>query len=135
MTNFDDVGKFHDKFGLDNVTVGYVGPREWNEELMYFRLKFLLEELDEFTRALEQRDHAEMADALVDLVYVAMGTAHLLGYPWEILWDEVQAANMRKIRAKRPEDSRRGSTFDVVKPPDWKPPRIKEILESMGWDI
>jgi predicted HAD superfamily Cof-like phosphohydrolase len=77
-----------------------------------------------------------MADALIDLVYVAMGTAHLLGLPWEALWNEVQIANMRKVRAAADaSDSKRGSAFDVVKPPGWQPPNIKRILENYGWTV
>lgn len=92
------------------------------------------EELDEFCEGLIDDDHAKMADALVDLVYVAMGTAHLLGYPWEQLWEEVQAANLRKRRAATADESKRGSTHDVVKPHGWTPPAIEAILQSWGWE-
>lgn len=134
MTNFSDVGKFHEKFGLDNTTFRDVGPREWDSELMNFRADFLKEELDEFTDAAADQDIAGVADALIDLVYVAMGTAHLLGLPWEALWTEVQRANMDKQRAAVDgSDSKRGSAFDVVKPEGWRSPDIAKILEWNGW--
>ena len=129
MTNFDDVGDFHEKFGLDNVTHRGAGERVFNPELMEFRIKFLHEELQEFEDATVTRNAEDMFDALLDLVYVAMGTAHLLGFPWQAGWDEVQRANMTKVRAQADgSNSRRLSSFDVVKPPGWTPPRIGEVL-------
>lgn len=141
MTNFSDVGDFHRKFDLDTsdnygINLGGPGPRPINDDLMAFRHKFMQEELDEFMEGWHEGDHAKMFDALIDLVYVAMGTAHLNGYPWEQGWLLVQAANMTKVRAAADgSDSKRGSSFDVVKPPNWKAPDIKSLLESYGWSM
>lgn len=151
-TGFHDVGRFHHKFDLENVTFTAPGPREVPIDLITFRMKFLCEELQEFLEGVglhfntslydlvvanadwnKTKSHAQMFDALMDLVYVAYGTAHLLGYPWEEGWDEVQAANMTKVRAERAEQSERGGTFDVVKPPGFKPPDIRRILFNHGF--
>lgn len=135
MTNFTDVGRFHEKFGLDNTTFRDVGPREWDKDLMEFRLKFLREELDEFIEGKNEQDVVKMFDALLDLVYVAMGTAHLLGLPWEAGWSLVQQANMAKVRAAADgSDSKRGSAFDVVKPEGWEPPDLQKVLNLYGWN-
>lgn len=138
--NHRDVGEFHHKFNLDHTDCHSAvdcskleGPRTRNEELLKFRVKFLTEELEEFLDGAQAGDDAKMFDALLDLVYVAMGTAHLLGYPWQEGWDEVQRANMQKERCQRAEDSTRGSTFDVMKPPGWTPPDIVGILRRFGW--
>ena len=131
--DFRDVGVFHQKFGLDNVIFNPIGPREVPADLMEFRLKFLKEELKEFEEGLAENDEAKMADALIDLVYVALGTAHIKGYPWTQLWAEVQGANMAKERAVRSDQSARGSTWDVIKPAGWRPPDIKGILKKFGW--
>lgn len=134
-TNFDDVGEFHHRFGLDNVTYGgpYIQPREIPQDLIDFRLKFLREELNEIERGYAEGDLAKVADGLVDLVYVALGTAHLHYFPWEQLWNEVQRANMTKERCLREEDSTRGSRYDVIKPPGWTPPDIIGVLKGYGW--
>jgi predicted HAD superfamily Cof-like phosphohydrolase len=132
-TNFDDVGDFHAKFGLDSVTRNGSGPREVPDDLLEFRIGFLKEELREFEEACALGDEPGKADALIDLAYVVFGTAQLLGYPWQELWEEVQAANMRKERAERADQSMRGSTWDVVKPHDWTPPEIEGILKHHGW--
>lgn len=133
-SNFNDVGVFHERFNLDNVTFHGPGPRAVVGDLLKFRIKFLREELDEFCEGADEGDPAKMADALIDLVYVAMGTAHLLGYPWQTLWNEVQAANCRKVRAESAEQSKRGSVFDVVKPDGWTPPDVAGILARYGWE-
>lgn len=147
--NFEDVGKFHTKFGLP-VSEGK--PQKMDREAWAFRLKFLQEEVNELAEALgaetETGDlavswvlpeedsfvsHPEAFDALIDLVYVALGTAHLVGYPWEQGWKMVQAANMAKVRATSKEQSKRGTTLDVVKPEGWVPPNIELLLLENGW--
>lgn len=133
-TNFDDVGNFHQRFDLDNVTHHGAGPRETSKELMDFRIKFMYEELQEFEEGYAEGDEAKMADALIDLAYVVFGTAHLKGYPWQALWEDVQSANMRKVRAANDgSDSKRGSSFDVVKPEGWVGPDTQGILEKNGF--
>lgn len=127
-TNFEDVGDFHTKFGLPSNNEDFSGPRIVTQETMEYRIKFLEEELEELRKAAEVSDHAEMFDALLDLVYVAMGTAHLLGYPWQLGWDRVQAANMQKVRAKDASESKRGNALDVVKPEGWQPPDHSDLL-------
>jgi predicted HAD superfamily Cof-like phosphohydrolase len=135
VNNFEDVGIFHERFGLHNATFFRPGPRRWDRTLLEFRLKFLKEELKEFEDAMKRHDDAEMFDALIDLVYVAMGTAHLQGYPWEEGWDAVQRANMQKVRALPDgSDSKRDSSFDVVKPNGWTAPDIAAILKNYGFD-
>lgn len=133
QSNFDDVGDFHEKFHLGNTTHGEPGIVGMPADLLKFRLKFLQEELNEFKEAMATGREDLAFDALLDLVYVAMGTAHHLGYPWQEGWDLVQAANMMKERAERSEQSERGGTWDVVKPEGWQPPDIKGLLESYGW--
>jgi predicted HAD superfamily Cof-like phosphohydrolase len=132
MDGFHDVGQFHAKFGLDNIGNG-IGPRQVSPDLMNFRLKFLQEELNELQEGVDENNIEKIADALIDLVYVAYGTAHLLGLPWAELWWEVQKANMTKQRAMNAGESKRGSEFDVIKPAGWKPPNLLNILRRYGW--
>lgn len=88
------------------------------------RAAFMQEELDEFKKGLQYSDINEMADALIDLVYVAKGTALELGIPWEELWQDVQRANMAKVIGK----TKRGIEVDVAKPLGWIGPKTSEII-------
>ena len=123
--NYRDVFDFHTKFDLPCPE----RPRTLNADEFNFRLDFLYEEVNEFAQAFLDRDLPKQADALIDLVYVAMGTAVMMGLPWQALWDEVQRANMEKKRATDASQSSRGSTLDVIKPPGWTPPAIESILK------
>lgn len=133
-TEFDLVGDFHRKFGLP--VAGDSSPRCTpgivENETFLFRLQFLHEELQELLQSHRAQDLAGVADALADLVYVALGTAHLYGIPFNEVFEEVQRANMTKERATNSNDSRskRASSLDVVKPEGWVPPNISRILRQ-----
>jgi predicted HAD superfamily Cof-like phosphohydrolase len=134
--NFKDVQAFHEKFNVPRAE----RPSFLPYELLQFRVKFMLEELQEFNTAtgnhftivMDQHrpydpmrsplNMHEAADALVDLVYVALGTADMMGLPWQQLWDEVQRKNIAKVRAVSAQQSKRGTVYDVVKPHGWTPP-------------
>lgn len=158
VSNFDDVGEFHERFGLDNTTYHQIGPREVPPDVLEFRINFMLEELQEFVEAVggylqthhelngppkikavipgdNKVYHADSFDALLDLVYVAMGTAHLMGYPWKLGWRLVQRANLLKQRTPSAKESKRGHRLDVVKPAGWTPPNIGRLLTRFGWEV
>lgn len=120
----DDVRLFHEKFGLTYEG----GPRILPDTLYDFRYTFLCEELAEYAEAWENKNITKMLDALVDLCYVLMGTAYLHGFDFAGAWDEVHRANMRKVRAERPGDTKRDFQFDVVKPAGWQPPNLKRFI-------
>jgi len=123
-TLIKDIDAFHKKFGFEkNDKVGI--PE--NNELVNFRTSFLLEELTEYTQAITKKDTAGALDALVDIVYIALGTAWLFNLPFEKAWNEVQKANMSKIRTKS-KSKKRGTSFDVVKPKGWRPPDIDQVI-------
>jgi predicted HAD superfamily Cof-like phosphohydrolase len=153
MSEIDDVRAFHERFGLPVSD----GPRHLVRGHLAKRADFIFEELVEFVRAAGlrmtitysaaaeadrqttfgfRRDPTKhdqhlsaMADALVDLVYVALGTAVQLGLPWRALWDDVHAANMRKAEGEATDHK-----LGIVKPPGWVGPRTLGILRSAGYD-
>jgi predicted HAD superfamily Cof-like phosphohydrolase len=136
---FEDVRKFHKRFGL----LCFDKPGTLSHRKLVERIEFMREELNEFIdgcgldqapphldyKTARPQDMAQMADALVDLVYVALGTAVQLGLPWDWLWDDVQRANMAKVRG----ETKRGHKVDVTKPPGWQGPQTARILEIAGY--
>jgi dCMP deaminase len=120
---FKDVGAFHAKFKLAHYGDG-AAPSLLDHDVLQFRFKFMEEELLEFEEASIDKDLNKAADALADLVYVALGTAHLMGLPFGAVWREVQRANMTKVRASGANDplSTRNHALDVVKPPGFMAP-------------
>jgi predicted HAD superfamily Cof-like phosphohydrolase len=69
-------------------------------------------------------------DALVDEVYVVLGTAYLQfgARIFNEAWRRVHHANMQKERAQKSGDSKRDSTFDVIKPMGWTPPNHIDLV-------
>jgi predicted HAD superfamily Cof-like phosphohydrolase len=123
---FFDVLTFHSKFGLlINSEPTHLKQCKLNE-----RIEFLQEELDEFKKACAEQDLEGQADALVDLVYVAIGTAVMMGLPWDELWADVQRANMAKVRGV----THRGHKVDCTKPPGWVGPQTGWLLEQAGYN-
>jgi predicted HAD superfamily Cof-like phosphohydrolase len=92
-----------------------------------FRVGFLLEEVIEYIDAVRAGDLAGQLDALVDLVYIAIGTAYTQGLPFDAAWVRVHAANLRKERGTAT-TSKRKSPFDVVKPAGWAPPDLTDLV-------
>ena len=126
-TDFEKVGEFHDKFKFPVSNESCELP---STEVLLFRLQFLQEEVMELTQAIRFRDPVQIADALADLVYVALGTAHWCNLPWEEIFTEVHRSNMQKARVPSADKSKRNGEFDCMKPVFWQPPDIKGIIEK-----
>lgn len=121
-----DLKEFNTKYGLlTNKTPVHLTKRRLEE-----RVNFMYEELLELKSAAAAQNLAGIADALIDIVYVAKGTAVMLGLPWDELWSEVHATNMRKVRGI---SSRQRA--DVLKPEGWMPPDLHKVLCDHGYVV
>lgn len=121
-----DVRKFQEKFNIYLAS----RPELMSETMAKFRIGFLQEELDEFKEAVSHGDLVKQFDALLDIVYVAVGTANIQGFPWLKGWEEVQRSNMAKENGRGSDFGKRGSIDPVIKPAGWKPPDLKGIIEE-----
>lgn len=120
----EDIRAFNAKFNLPTDDRSKATDLEW----LTYRLDFLEEELQETMLAAELGDVHELLDGLIDLIYVAVGTGVSLGLPLEEAWNRVHAANMQKIKVTFPEESKRGTTYDLLKPEGWKAPSFEDLL-------
>ena len=68
-----------------------------NDKIIKLRYDLILEELNEFKQALDQKDLKEVADALTDILYVTYGAGHAFGIDLDKCFDEVQNSNMSKL--------------------------------------
>lgn len=126
------VQEFNAKFGLPE---GAADVLLTDTHAQDYRLKFLREEVQELEEALGLGDRVGVFDALLDLVYVAQGTALFAGITpeqWNAGFMAVHEANMRKVRAAHSTESKRGSAFDVVKPKAWMGPE-DDLIDILGW--
>lgn len=135
MTYADDVKKFMTVAGQAVRSE----PTVISDIEKWQRFEYLNEEFSEMKKALIEikgasENHnkagtktalAELGDALTDIVYVAIGSAHAYGLDFDGMWGEVQSSNMAKFPdgvAVRDENNK------VVKPHDWAAPDIKGVL-------
>lgn len=124
----NSVQAFHRVYDCpDDTALGTtVGATHMTDERLQLRLDLLTEEAKELEDAVGVRDEVEMADALGDIIYVAVGFALELGIDLGDVVQEIQASNMTKLDADgnvvRREDGK------VLKGPDYKKPDIKSVL-------
>ena len=139
MTMIDDVKAFHDKFGVPAVDK----PQIPGDERIALRERLISEEYEELMVALGFCSyHSDMgsgwqrctttslpetADAIADLIYVLIGTAHEFGIPLRAVWDAVHVSNMAKVGGGQ------DSKGKIQKPPGWVAPDVAGVLEAHGW--
>ena len=115
--------KMHKKFGV-NDWMAAATPEE-RKKFLIFRLRFLVEELNETILAYHEDDGEEVVDGLIDLCVVAIGTLDAFGIDSYRAWSNVMEANMAKevgVKAERPNPL---GLPDLVKPDDWIGPSHK----------
>ena len=123
MTNFEKVGKFMKTFGQEvKITSGLS-----SEKINLLRIKLIIEELEEFKKAIEEDDIVEVADALTDILYVTYGAGHAFGIDLDKCFDEVQKSNMSKL-----DDNGKPIYNDlgkVMKGPNYFKPDLSKFLK------
>lgn len=101
-------------------------PTMPSEEIRSLRQSLIDEEVEELANAKTIED---VADAIIDSMYILIGTAHEYGIADRLvdLFDEVHKSNMSKVTEdgtiKYREDGK------VLKPETFTPPNLKEILD------
>ena len=130
------VAEFHGAFNLPN-RLGQGKPDAMHERTE-LRKDLIEEEFEEFLRSHQTKyaysrrygfyhelvdvDTIEYADALADLVYVCYGAALEAGINLNAVLEEVHRTNMAKTGGGTRSDGK------IMKPADWTPPNIKEVL-------
>ena len=125
MKYLQDVADFQLKFNVPQPMT----PRFPDADMTSFRLNFLREELTEIEDAVIEEDLAKVLDGLIDIVYVALGTALIFGLDFDTGWNRVQYANMKKTAGLATD---RHGQFDVSKPEGWDPPELADLVDP-GW--
>src|SRR5277367_5700193 len=99
-------------------------PTMLPEERLEKRYNWMLEELDELRKADSIHDQA---DAMIDLMYFALGTLVEMGVKPEPLFNIVHNANMNKVwpdgKVHYAPDGK------VIKHPSWRPPQPQLMAE------
>ena len=119
---FNMVSEFHEKFDLEVI------GKNLPVDVANYRVGFLQEELDEIKKGYQDGNNEEVLDGLVDLVYVALGTAYFHGFDFNEAFRRVHVANLNKQRASDSTESKRGSSLDLVKPEGSAKPYLADLI-------
>lgn len=122
---WNDVREFHEKFGHPAPEV----PTLIDRKRALSRAKWMNEEVAEFLVA---EDIYEQADAMIDVIYFALGTLVEMSLEPDELFAIVQRANMAKLFPDgkphyNPKDGK------VIKPEGWEDPapKIRAYIDSV----
>ncbi|SDY81634.1 Predicted phosphohydrolase, Cof family, HAD superfamily [Proteiniborus ethanoligenes] len=102
-------------------------PKLLDSDRVSKRYDWMLEEINEFKEA---KDIYEQADAMIDLMYFALGTLVEMGVKPDKIFEIVHRANMDKLWSDgKPHFKEDGKT---IKPEGWVDPypKIKEEIDS-----
>lgn len=118
------VAEFHDTYGVPRAK----SPMFPKGERVNLRIDLLVEEVGEVSAAAENGDIAELADGIIDCMYILIGTAHEYGFAHLLpqMFDEVHRSNMSKLG----EDGKPIKRADgkVLKGPNFTLPDLKKII-------
>ena len=100
---------------------------KFNQEQFNLYLELMKEEWKELNVALDNNDHVEVLDALLDFIVVTVGAIHSAGMDGEGGWKEVMKTNFAKVdsetgKVRKREDGK------VLKPTGWVPPDLKPFV-------
>tara|TARA_B100000427_G_scaffold200895_1_gene167000 strand:- start:38 stop:415 length:378 start_codon:yes stop_codon:yes gene_type:complete len=124
MTNFEKVGLFMTTFGQEVKKKSDLS----SDKINLLRISLIQEELDELTKAINENDILEVADALTDILYVTYGAGHAFGIDLDKCFDEVQKSNMSKLgKDNKPIYNEHGK---VMKGPDYFKPDLSKFLKK-----
>lgn len=137
-TPLEDVQLFHTTFNLKDVFHPDKFPIP-DFRVLEFRKELIEEEcvretlpaFHNLSLAPTLENMVELADGLIDTLYVTYGALVALEFPTEKLWKEVQRSNMSKMwddgLVHKREDGK------VLKPPGFTPPDLHSIM--LDWMV
>ena len=122
MTNFEKVRIFMKTYGQEVKDKAGFSDARTNK----LRIDLIKEELDELTKAMQDENLLEVADALTDILYVTYGAGHAFGIDLDKCFEEVQSSNMSKLGdAGKPIYNEAGK---VMKGPNYFNPDLSKFL-------
>jgi len=121
---FEQVKQFHKAFGVPASEK----PVLLTQDRVKSRSGWMIEEVNEF---IEAENIYDQADAMIDLMYFALGTLVEMGVKPKNLFDIVQNANMSKLWDDGSPHFRENDG-KIIKPKDWQDPypKIKAEIDK-----
>lgn len=124
MTEFEKILDFQKNVLNNNIPSR--GVQTITEDFEKRTTTYINEEVAELAAAFKAQDKAEIADALIDITYFAMGALAQMGVPFHKAFDDVHRANMTKKAGIKPE---RGLEGDAAKPEEFIAPDLNKYFK------
>jgi predicted HAD superfamily Cof-like phosphohydrolase len=102
-----------------------IGPEMPSKEIRELRLQLISEELHELAESFSMNNLEKSYDAILDLLYVVIGTAVAIGLDIEPGFQEVHRSNMTKFI-----DGHRRADGKWVKGPSYSPANLEPIIKK-----
>ena len=123
----NDIEDMHHKFGVHEWMDKNKDNKELMRKFLSFRMKFLIEELNETEiKGVMDKCPEEIVDGCIDLCVVAIGTLDAFGVDAQVAWDQVHNANMAKVPGVKPSRPNPLGLPDLIKPDGWQGPSHKD---------
>ena len=97
LTNFQKVVEFNKAFGVKTNTTPQLDIFDKDPKFVESRLALIQEEFNETVEAIKNKDFTEMADGLMDLIWVCYGMCTNLGIDADKCLEIVNQSNMSKL--------------------------------------
>ena len=123
-TEFEKVLDFQKKVLKTNLPLR--GIQSVTKDFEEKTTTFINEEVLELAAAFKAQDKAEIADALIDIIYFSMGAIAQMGVPFHKAFEDVHKANMAKKKGVKAE---RGLEGDATKPAKWVAPDLNKYFK------
>ena len=124
MSVFSDQKKFMEACDMKILDEPRIDPDVVN---LWYEL--IHEEYEELMEAVEGKPITNIAQESIDLIYVVCGLLNGLGVDGQAVWNEVQAANMRKVNPETGKVTKR-SDGKILKPDGWVPADIHKAIHE-----
>lgn len=121
---FNKLWEFHETYDCSRRTA----PGLPDQETRDLRICLLREEFEEYLEGEANNDIVEIADALGDILYIALGTAVAYGIPLDQVFDEIHRSNMSKLDPVTLKPIRRADG-KILKGDGYSPPDIAGLIE------
>jgi len=96
-------------------------PTDLNDiKISKLRMDRLIEEINEYKVAVNKSDLVGQLDALVDIVYIALGNAVYQGFNFNEAFRRIHLSNLCK----------QSSGGDIIKPPGWQKPDLTDLVKK-----
>lgn len=121
-SNYEKVQEFHKTYGMPLKTI----PRLISKKRAQLRIDLIGEEFEELMEGIAKDDLVEIADALIDLLYVTYGACCEYGIDADIGLTEVHDSNMSKLDENGNPIYREDGK--VLKGPNFREPNLAKVL-------